>query len=897
MAVTAGTRFGRYEIVAAIGAGGTGEVYRAADTRLKRFVAIKLLRPGTAGKPEFRERFEREARAISSLNHAHICTVHDVGQQDGVDYLVMEYVEGVTLSEYLERGQLSMTDTFRYGIEIADALAAAHSRGIVHRDLKPGNIMVTKAGVKILDFGLAKFSRAAAHSFPEATTATTLTQSQVILGTPAYMAPEQRQGWECDQRTDIFALGLVLYEMATGTRAFASDSSGARTYGVVTLEPLDKLGAPQFSHVVHRCLASDPAGRWQSASDLKLELEWAANSHPLAFHRGDRASWPAIIAAPMIIACLGLWLLSRTSRESDQRLVRFDIDLGPGAVTGFTQAVWDRLGGTPAILSPDGSRIAFCHGGADGQQRLATRPLNQSNITVLPGTENAVDPFFSPNGQWLGFFAEGKLKTVSVQGGAPRILGDGFSNDRGASWGEDDKIILSPNPVSDLLRIPVTGGAPQRLHGTALSHSPQVLPGARSVLVTRDTGSGTANVEVVSLSTGDMKIVVAGGYRGRYLPSGHLVFVHDGVLYGMDFDLDDLTPRGVARPLLDDVADKGPIQDPWGNPTFAAGQFDFDRSGTFLYFAGKASNTHNSLASMDRFSTPKSIPLALSHYSHPRVSPDGKRLAIAAGSNIWVIDFARDAPSRITYKTNFNQQPEWMPDGQHLVYTARKGSSFGLWWARADGAAEPQRLLETESFVAPSSISADGKLLAFHTWSIDTGWDIWTVALDITNPEQPRAGQPRSFLATAQDEVSASLSPDGRWVAYMSPDPGSRGISVRPVSGGGGPWQVATGDCTFPSWSVDGRKLYYLSTTKAIMEVEYSVQNAAFVANKARTWSAPLLDGDAIKNYAMHPNGNRAVIVMGHENRPGENDSVRVTLLFNFFDEVRRRLGNSGKGW
>jgi serine/threonine-protein kinase len=892
MPFAAGTRFGPYEVLALIGIGGMGEVYRAVDTRLRRHVAIKVLRQGIAEKPEFRERFEREARAISSLNHSHICTVHDIGQQNGVDYLVMEYVEGTTLSNYLETTRLSTSEVLRHGIEIADVLAAAHQRGIIHRDLKPGNVMVTKSGVKILDFGLAKFSGAAAHND---IAATTLTQSRAIVGTPAYMAPEQMQGKECDERTDIFALGLILYEMATGTRASANGLGGARASDIAPGAHLDKLAAPQFSHVIQRCLAADPGSRWQSASDVKFELEWAANSRPPEALQRKSFGWGVMIAAAAILACVGFSLVWLTPRQSNRQLMRFNIDLGPGAVTAFSQTVWDRLGGTPAILSPDGSRIAFVTRGADGQQRLATRLLDRSSVTVLPGTENAVDPFFSPSSQWLGFFAEGKLKTISVQGGAPRILRDGFSNDRGASWGEDETIILSPNPVSDLVRIPAAGGTPQRLNGTALSHLPQVLPGGRSVLVTRDTGSGTANVEVVSLDTGRTKVVAPGGYRGRYLPSGHLVFVHDGVLFGTGFDLNRLDPRGVAVPLLDDVADDGPILDPWGNPTFAAGQFDFDRSGAFLYFAGKPTNTHSTLVWMDRSNSAKSIHSALGQYSHPRISPDGKSLAMAAGSNIWVFNFARDTPLRLTYNTNFNQQPEWMPDGQHLVYSARSGSTFGLWWSRTDGAGEPRRLLETETFVAPSSISADGKLLAFHTWTIETGWDIWTVPLDITNPEQPKAGTPRPFLATAQDEVSASLSPDGRWVAYMSPDPASRGISVRPVSGGGGPWQIASGDCTFPTWSADGKKLYYLFATKGIMEVEYSVQNAAFVAKKARTWSAPLPDGDAVTNYGMDPDGKRAVVVMSHEGTTRQNESVRVTLLFNFFDEVRRRLSNPGK--
>jgi serine/threonine-protein kinase len=891
MPVAPGTRFGPYEVVAPVGAGGIGEVYRALDTRLKRFVAIKLLRTGAAGKPEFLQRFEREARAIASLNHAHICTVHDVGQEHGMDYLVMEYVEGITLSRHLETTRLSVSEALRYGIEIADGLAAAHHQGIIHRDLKPGNIMVTKTGIKILDFGLAKFKPVATNT---GASESTLTLDRVILGTPAYMSPEQMQGKECDERTDIFALGLVLYETATGTRAFEGESIRGWTSDIVRDERLDKLAAPQFSHIVHRCLARDPASRWQSAADVKLELEWAASSPPPAFQR-DRSRALAIIAGLATVGCMGAWLFWRTPGQSDRPLLRFNIDLGPGAVTSFTQPVWDRLGGTPAILSPDGSRIAFVTRGADGRQRLATRLLDQPNVSVLPGTDYAVDPFFSPNGQSLGFFAEGKLKTVSVQGGAARILGDGFSNDRGASWGEDDTIVLSPNPVSDLLRIPVRGGKPERLKGTALSHSPQVLPGTRSVLVTRDTGSGTANVEVVSLSTGSTKVVVSGGYRGRYLPSGHLIYVHNGVLFAVDFDPDQLNPRGAAVPLLNDVADQGPILDPWGNPTFPAGQFDFDRSGTFLYFSGKLTNTQSTLAWMGLSSAPKSLPLALSQYSHPRVSPDGKRLAMAASSNIWVLDFARDAPVRLSHKTNFNQQPEWTPDGQHLIYTARSGSTFGLWWARADGATEPRRLLQTEYFVAPSSISADGKLLAFHTWTIETGWDIWTVTLDIKDPEQPTAGKPRPFLVTPQDEVSASLSPDGRWVAYMSPDPESRGISVRPLSGGGGPWLIASGDCTFPTWSADGRKIYYLSTTKQIMEVDYSVQDAAFITRNVRPWSAPVLEGDAITNYAMHPDGSRAVVVMHHGNRRGQDADVHVALLFNFADEVRRRLRNPVK--
>jgi eukaryotic-like serine/threonine-protein kinase len=388
MSLAAGTQLGPYEIVAPIGAGGMGEVYRARDTRLDRIVAIKLLRLGLATKPDFRQRFEREARAVSSLNHAHICTLHDIGQQNGVDYLVMEYLEGVTLADHLAKARFSMDQTLRYGIEIADALAAAHSQGIVHRDLKPGNIMVTKAGIKILDFGLAKCKPGGGHTVASATA---LTQSHVVLGTPAYMAPEQMEGKECDARTDIFALGLVLYEMATGRRALGVDSRAELTSEVVRREPLDELGAPQFTHVVQRCVAKDPASRWQSASDVKLELEWAEKTHPSPLQR-DRSRWITIVAAVAALALfagIASWLFWRTPSPIGRPLVRLNVDLAPGAVTGSSGLVWDRNGGTPAILSPDGSRIAFVTQGSDGQQRLAIRLLEQSNISVLPGTENA----------------------------------------------------------------------------------------------------------------------------------------------------------------------------------------------------------------------------------------------------------------------------------------------------------------------------------------------------------------------------------------------------------------------------------------------------------------------------------------------------------------------------
>jgi len=342
--------------------------------------------------------------------------------------------------------------------------------------------------------------------------------------------------------------------------------------------------------------------------------------------------------------------------------------------------------------------------------------------------------------------------------------------------------------------------------------------------------------------------------------------------------------------LLDDVADDDRIvSDLWGNPTFAAGKFDFARNGSLIYLSGKPMNNARTLIWMDRAGNPQPLPLTLNRYSHPRLSPDGKRLAVAAGSNIWVINLQRNTPLRLTYATTFNQQPEWSPDGQHLVYSGRSGSSFGLWWVRADGAGEPQRLLESQPFVAPSSISPDGTRVAFHGWTIETGWDIWMLPIDASDPDHPKPGLPKRFLSTPQDEVSATFSPDGRWIAYNSNESGTVGISVRPFSGAGGPWRIDSSEGPFPFWSRDGRTLYYLRVGYGLMEVAYSEQKGAFVAEEPRAWS-PKSGLSKATDFAMNPDGKRVIAVVEPEVPSVQESNVQVTFLLNFFDELRRRV-------
>ena len=537
-----GSELGAYRLESLLGSGGMGEVYRARDVRLGRSVAIKVLLPQISADVDARQRFEREARAIANLNHPNICTLHDIGSADGVEYIVMEYLEGNTLAEFLSTRRLPMDRVLAHGIAIAGALAAAHKQSIVHRDLKPGNIILTKSGVKVLDFGLAEFLDASAGVLNDETSA----GPPVVLGTPAYMAPEQRAGQEGDARTDIYAFGLLLAEMATGRRRMSA------------YEPLPPDLPPQFAFVVERCLAPDPDDRWQSCTDVRFALE--------------------------CIAMTGAQVQSSATRPPELPFIRFSVDLGRNAVPGLR---------TTVALSPDAKRVVFLERGTDGRQRLATRLMAEAQTTLLKGTENAQDPFFSPDGKWLGFFADYRVKRVSVEGGAPVTVCEA-PNFRGASWTDNDTIVLAPHMFGGLVRVHAAGGQLEPLTSlaeTEIAHAwPQVLPGGRAVLFTGGAADAP-NVQARSLVTGEAKVVMAAGYRGRYVPCGHVVYVHKNTLFAVPFDIDSLETRGVPVPIVDDIAD---------DVTDRTAHFDFANDGTLVYLSRDAVTTSNrTIALMD----------------------------------------------------------------------------------------------------------------------------------------------------------------------------------------------------------------------------------------------------------------------------------------------------------
>ena len=871
MPLTAGTRLGPYEILALIGAGGMGEVYRARDTRLGRDVAIKV------STQQFTERFEREARAIAALNHPNICTLYDVGP----NYLVMEYIEGQALA-----GPVPLDEALRFAAQIAEALAAAHEKGIVHRDLKPANIKITPEGVvKVLDFGLATAAEPEVEQNPETLPTLTMraTQLGMIVGTAAYMAPEQARGKKVDRRADIWAFGVVLYEVLTGQRLFEGETISDILAQVLTKQPDWTLVPAEMRRLLQMCLQQDPKQRLQGIGDWRLLMEDVPAIAP-SRSRFRNGGWVAagVLAVALIVALVMLW-----PRPIQHPLMRMSVDLGPEAVAGPR---------TTVAISPDGTRIVFPMRGTDGKQQLATRLLDQATPTLLPGTEDAADPFFSPDGQWIGFSADAKLKKISVLGGAAVTLCDAPAM-RGASWGDDGNIIAALNAAEGLSRIPAGGGMPGLLTKPSREERthrwPQVLPGASAVLFMASANANVyddANLQALSLKTGEIKILVRGGYFGRYLPTngstGHLVYIHEGVLFGVPFDPVKLELRGAAVPVLEDMA---------GDPSSGGGQLDFSRAGIFAYQSGKSSAQGYPVVWLD--STGKTQPLIAtpSVYNSPRFSPDGRRLALsmtsAKGRDVYVYDTQRDALSRLTF-TGQGNTPIWTPDGRHIVFW----SAGSFWWIRADGAGEAQRLLESKNQMFLSSFSPDGRRFAYTEITPETKGDSWILPLDLSDSEHPKPGKPEMFLHTPFSEGAAVFSPDGRWLSYTSDESGKFEVYVRPFQSSqgrpGGKWQISTGGGSYSFWSRDGRELLFEALDNRIMVADYIVKGDSFMAGKPRVWSDTQIRPAAVLSPPLDlaPDGKRLAILPRDAPAEAQRGSVHVTFLLNFFDELRRRV-------
>jgi Tol biopolymer transport system component len=912
MALSAGTRLGPYEILDAIGAGGMGEVYRARDTRLERSVAIKILPTQFSSDPVRKQRFEREAKAISSLNHPHICVLYDVGSHDGIDYLVMECVEGETLSRRLEKGALPIEQVLKFGMQIADALDKAHRSGIIHRDLKPGNIMLTPTGAKLLDFGLAK--PAAPLASLATLTATAVKQSPAteqgtIVGTFQYMSPEQIEGKELDGRSDIFSLGAVLYEMLTGQRAFPGKSQLSVASAILEKEPtpinsIKPMTPPTLDHAIRRCFAKDQEERWQTARDLMLELKWiaearsqvgalAADNSPRKLR--ERWAWLAAgaLAIAAVLAAAGWW---RAASTPPLRLpVRLSAELPPGARI-------NRFRGSQLALSPDGTRIVVAEQSEPtGDWHLAMRRLDQSQFESLSGTDHALMPFFSPDGQWIAFFVDGKLKKMTVQGGAPVTLCDA-PGPRGGSWGDDDNIVVAfDGGSSGLRRVPSGGGVPTQLTKPStekgeMAHAwPQVLPGSQAVLFTVYVSGAydDAEIDVLSFKNGERKPLHRGGYFGRYVSSGHLLFLHQDTLWVAPFDLSRLSVTTALQPALEEI----------NSNINGGGDFDFSQTGTLVYVSSNAESSFPySIWWLDSDGQTKPLQVTPAMYENPHFSPDGKRLAFELAispsrADIWVKDLERGTTSRVTHLPGRNNAPLWTPDGKGIVFSSSRQAAPGIYWIRADGAGEAQRLTDSKTLQlqAPRAFSPDGRRLAYVQFGADIHWEIWTAPME-GDRDHPQFGKPEPFLRTSFSETEPAFSPDGQWLAYSSNESGKFELYVRPFPGPGGKWQISTGGGMYPIWSRDGRRLFFLTPDWHIMVARYAGKRGSFAAGKPQAWSQKkliYLGGNS--PYDLAPDGERFAVVLNAGGAPEqERKSVdNVTVLLNFFDELGRKVPSS----
>jgi Tol biopolymer transport system component len=882
MTISAGARLGPYEILAPLGAGGMGEVYRARDTRLDRAVAVKVLPSHLARDEGRRARFEREARAVSALNHPHICTLFDIGQQDGVDYIVMEYLEGETLAERLAKGPLPLEQSLRLGEQIAGALDKAHRAGIVHRDLKPGNVFLTKAGAKLLDFGLARVTDAsgiAGGLSTDPTQAKPLTEAGSLLGTFQYMAPEQLEGREADARTDVFALGSVLYEMVTGKRAFEGKSQASLIGAILKDEPppiskVQPMTPSALDRLVRRCLAKDPDERWQSAADVADELKWIAESGsrdgaaaavPPRGRSRERLAWTA--AGLLLLASL---YLARNA-------------LGP--MTGAPRAIHAFLmapektsflltgdEGAPMVVSPDGQRVAFGAGG-----RLWVHSLRNGAAVALSSTEGGRFPFWSPDSRFLGFFSEGKLRTVEASGGPVLQLCDA-PNPRGGAWSRSGVIVFTPDIRTGLWRVRASGGEPTpltRIDGTPHSTHrwPSFLPDGRHVLYLAANHASPRNeqsgIYVASLEGGEPRRLMPSWGSAQYA-SGFLLFVREASLLAQRFDPGTLTLSGEPVRLADEVGfDTGVWR----------GTFSASENGILAYHV-VAGGVGGQFTWLDRVGRSLEKVAERSEAYVPALSPDGRRLAFLIGdpsNDIWVQELDRRIRTRVTTLGGVTASPLWSPDGSEILFVTQDQNEFTLAATPVGGAGQRRVLYRSPERMEPTDRSRDGRFLLYDKGNVGLT-DVW--ALPLAEPAKAF-----SLVSTPFVDRNGRFSPDGRWVAYSSRETGRDEVYVTSFPDAGTRLQVSGGGGKTPRWRADGRELFFLSGDALMAAAVDNTGPRLAVKEVKPLFRVNLYNGPRtnLTAYDVSPDGQRFLV-----NTAGDAGDPRVGLVTNWMAELSR---------
>jgi serine/threonine protein kinase/Tol biopolymer transport system component len=913
VALTPGTRLGVYEVIEQIGAGGMGEVYKARDTRLDRVVAVKTLPALLAGDPQFRERFDREARAISQLSHANICTLHDVGEHAGTAFLVMELLDGETLEQRLTRGgpagpPFSLSDALAIAIQIADALTVAHRAGIVHRDLKPGNIFLVRTGAssppiaKLLDFGLAKTSAPAvavggATMMP--TTPASVTAQGTILGTFQYMAPEQIEGMEADARTDLFAFGCVLYEMLSGKTAFEGKTRASLLGAILKDEPppvstVQPITPAALDRIVATSLAKDPEDRWQTARDLRRELAWVARGNLSGVSGGpvvpaERPTSsrliPLVATALASAAIVGgaVWALTRPVPMSPA-VVHLQAPPSPGVSLWIDTIVSD------IALSPDGTHLAYT--GGTGQSQLYVRSLSQDDAVPLAGTANVRGPFFSPDGEWIGYFQLTDLKKVSVRGGPPvTICASCGAGNRGAAWAADDTIIFAAQGGgSGLLRISAGGGQPEVIvkpdtrKGEQAYRWPHLVPGGRAVLFTVFS-NGTVDdgiIAVRDLQTGTQKVLAHGGSFPLFVRSGYMVYTTAGTLRAIRFDSTALTVSGNPLPVLDHVASKGT----------GAADVSVSREGAMAYISGVEGVLD--LASFDRQGREERLSLPPRPYLSLRFSPDGQRIALDIQdqeNDIWIWDVSRRSLTRLTTGSFIDQNPVWTPDGQRIAFSSTHMGATNLYWQAADGTGQVERLTTSSTGQVPLSATSqvpltftpDGKSLIFRELDGVTGFTL----LKVLPLEGDRT--PKPLMRTPVNAVQAALSPDGQWLAYQSTESGQNEIHVRPFPDvESRHWQVSTDGGTRPVWAPSGYELFYLDARNRLMTVSLQPKPLAIGTPSAAFQFGFQPPAGLARFFDVTPDGKHVLAIRSVAQKDEAEHPNQVKIILNWDEELRR---------
>jgi len=899
MSVAPGTTIGPYRLDAELGRGGMGVVYLARDTRLDRAVAIKALPEHLAADPDRLARFEREAKTLATLNHPNVAGIHGVEEHEGARYLVLEFVDGETLAERLDRGPLPVDEAIEVCAQIAAGVEAAHEAGVIHRDLKPGNIILTPEGrAKVLDFGLAKAAEAQSGSSVDQTHTPTMTTPAsphmptaqgAILGTAAYMSPEQARGRRVDKRTDIWSFGVVLYEMLTGANPFmgetVSDSIGAVLHKEVDLDRVPDGAPPGTRHVLTRCLARDRRDRYRDIGDAAFDLthDWRVAMTPSQpTVRRSRAPVVVTAALALTVLVLGLMQLSARPATESATVTRLSIAPADGQQVSATA--------TPAVaISPDGQFIVYTGGGL-ANPRLLLRRIDAWISTPIDGTERALDPAISPDGRRISFVADRELKVVSVGGGSPTLVTRIADDPRGHSWATDDSFVLTPNTGSPLARVGLSNE--ERVWLTELDADrierthrwPQALPGGKAAIFTvgrldSPDNYEEARIDAVDFATGRRVTLVDTASMARYAPSGHLVFHRGGDLFAAPFDIERLALTGPAVPVVFDVL---------STRSSGAAHFAISQSGTLVYIPGTQTLASGRLSWIDEHNVRHDLEVEPGAYRNPVISPNGEILAVSIGhgrgEDIWTYDLRRGTFTRLTFRGN-NINPVWAPDGSMVAFSsARDGNSVDIYTTKPDGTGEATLLHADPDQLQPESWAPDGKSLVYSVVTLEGDSDLWTLELDGSKSARP-------ILDGQGEDWKSAISPDGEWLAYQSDQGGRYQVYVTSYPEARGRWQVSRDGGVEPKWSADGSGLYFREGGR-ILKAEVSTDGGfrAFTPQVAFA-GIQIPVTDEMWSYAVSPEGDRVYVVSPGDDAARERE-IRVVL--NWASELTRESPAGG---